>query len=189
MAEAEKDVLRNPEQRPSLSAWQGFLLLFRKGYRARTILALFVLGMIQLSGIDGVLYYAPTLFAQAGLPGETAAFLASGLSAILMLAISIPAFVFADKWGRRTSVISGGVGLSGCMLLIGTLYASNSVHPYGIARGWSLYQCLFSASHIARRGAPLVKSMRVKYSRHTLGLQQTLWLKDSVSLQISLLPS
>jgi MFS family permease len=56
MAEAEKDVLRPTEQRPSLSAWRGFLLLFRRGYRARTILALFILGMVQLSGIDGVLY-------------------------------------------------------------------------------------------------------------------------------------
>jgi MFS family permease len=51
-----------------------------------------------------------------------------------MLAISVPAFIFADKWGRRTSAISGGIGLSGCMLLIGTLYATGSVHPYGIAR-------------------------------------------------------
>ena len=52
------------------------------------------------------------LFAQAGLPEATASFLASGLSAILMLAISIPAFLFADKWGRRTSAITGGIGLS-----------------------------------------------------------------------------
>lgn len=56
MAEAEKDILRPQEQGPSLSGWQGFLLLFRRGYRSRTILALFVLGMVQLSGIDGVLY-------------------------------------------------------------------------------------------------------------------------------------
>jgi MFS family permease len=56
MAEAEKDILGAGQQGPSLSAWQGFLLLFRKGYRARTILALFLLGMVQLSGIDGVLY-------------------------------------------------------------------------------------------------------------------------------------
>jgi MFS family permease len=57
MAEAEKDILSTQnEQNMSLSAWQGFLLLFKRGYRARTVLALFVLGMVQLSGIDGVLY-------------------------------------------------------------------------------------------------------------------------------------
>jgi type VI protein secretion system component VasK len=51
-----------------------------------------------------------------------------------MLAISIPGFLLADKWGRRTSAITGGIGLSGVMLLIGTLYAAGAVHPYGIAR-------------------------------------------------------
>jgi len=143
MVEAEKDMLSaQNEQQMSLSAWQGFTLLFKKGYRARTILALFVLGMVQLSGIDGVLYYAPTLFAQAGLPAQTASFLASGLSAILMLVISVPAFLFVDKWGRRTSAITGGLGLSGCMLLIGSLYASNAVHPYGIAR-WVVIVSVF----------------------------------------------
>ena len=74
------------------------------------------------------------LFAQAGIPGEQASFLASGLSAILMMAISIPAFLFADKWGRRTSIISGGIGLSSCMIIIGSLYAAGAVHADGVAR-------------------------------------------------------
>ena len=59
--------------------------------------------------------YAPTLFHQAGLPEQTAGFLASGVSAILMLAISVPAVLLADKWNRRTSILTGGVLLSGCM--------------------------------------------------------------------------
>jgi MFS family permease len=59
-----------------------------------------------------------------------------------MLVVSIPAFIFADKWGRRTSTIAGGLGLSSCMLLIGSLYASNSVHSYGIAR-WVVIVLVF----------------------------------------------
>jgi hypothetical protein len=52
-----------------------------------------------------------------------------------MLAISIPAFLLAVKWGRRTSAVSGGLGLGGCMLRIGTLYAARVVvHAYGVAR-------------------------------------------------------
>jgi len=141
-AEEQQAMLGQMEQRPSLSAWQGFLLLWKKAYRKRTILGLFVLGMVQLSGIDGVLYYAPTLFKQAGLSGNTASFLASGLSAILMLAISIPAFLLSDKWGRRTSIISGGVILSGCMLMIGSLYAAGAVHSYGIGR-WVVVVSVF----------------------------------------------
>lgn len=63
MVEAEREFLSDLSitttgggQRLSLSPWQSFILLFKRGYRARTVLALFVLGMVQLSGIDGVLY-------------------------------------------------------------------------------------------------------------------------------------
>lgn len=59
MVEAERNFMSNAavaEQRVSLTPWQSFAILFRRGYRARTTLALFVLGMVQLSGIDGVLY-------------------------------------------------------------------------------------------------------------------------------------
>lgn len=58
MIEAEANFMNGAvaEQRVSLTPWQSFSLLFRRGYRARTVLALFVLGMVQLSGIDGVLY-------------------------------------------------------------------------------------------------------------------------------------
>ncbi|KAI1765401.1 putative MFS sugar transporter [Hypoxylon sp. FL1150] len=134
MVEAERDFLATPEQPLGLSMRQSFMLLFRRGYRARTILALFILGMVQLSGIDAVVYYAPILFEQAGISSTNASFLASGLSSILMLAISVPAFLLADKWGRRTSAISGGIILASCMFLMGSLYAAGVVHPYGFAR-------------------------------------------------------
>ena len=103
---------------------------------------MFILSFIQLSGIDGVLYYAPTIFAEAGIPSQTSSFLASGVSAILMLTFSIPATLFADKWGRRTSAIWGGIILSGSMLLVGSLYAANAVHSYGLAR-WAVIVSVF----------------------------------------------
>ncbi|KAF2714921.1 general substrate transporter [Pleomassaria siparia CBS 279.74] len=141
--EAEKDILNvQHEHTDNVSAWKGFLMMFQRTYRARTVLGLFVLGMVQLSGIDGLLYYAPTLFAQAGIPAQSSSFLASGVSAILMLAISIPAVLYSDRMGRRTSIIFGGLGLSSSMLIIGALYASNSVHTTGSAR-WVVVVLIF----------------------------------------------
>jgi MFS family permease len=46
---------RRPQPQTSLS-WRVVSDLFRKEYRFRTTLALFILGMVQLCGIDGVLY-------------------------------------------------------------------------------------------------------------------------------------
>ncbi|KAH6848513.1 general substrate transporter [Alternaria alternata] len=144
-AEAEKDVLRPVETAAAedqIGVLSGLRLIFTKDYRSQTWLAVFILSSIQLSGIDGVLYYAPTIFAQAGIPSQTASFLASGVSAILMLTFSIPATLLADKWGRRTSAICGGVILSASMLLIGSLYAADAVHSYGAAR-WVVIVSVF----------------------------------------------
>lgn len=108
---------------------------FAPNVRKRTFLGCFMMGMQQFSGIDGVLYYAPLLFTQAGLSGEQASFLASGVSALVIFGTTIPATAFSDHWGRRPSTIYGGLGLAGTMILIGSLYASNSVHgDHGAAR-------------------------------------------------------
>lgn len=57
MVEAERDFLTSTEdQQPSLSPWQSISILFKRAYRPRTVLALFILGMVQLSGIDAVIY-------------------------------------------------------------------------------------------------------------------------------------
>jgi MFS family permease len=55
--EAEKDILNaQHETTDAVSTVEGFFMMFKRNYRARTMLALFVLGMVQLCGIDGVLY-------------------------------------------------------------------------------------------------------------------------------------
>ncbi|KAI9152040.1 Sugar transport protein MST8 [Paramyrothecium foliicola] len=134
MEEARRDFLSTPVEQQNLTTLQSFQILFRQSYRSRTVLALFILGMVQFSGIDAVTYYAPALFAQAGISSNDSSFLASGVSMIAMLVATIPAVLLADKWGRRTSAISGGLGLCALMFLIGSMYASESVHAYGTGR-------------------------------------------------------
>jgi len=115
--------------------FKDFAKVLSKDARKQAALACFIMMMQQFSGIDGVLYYAPLLFQQAGLTSEKASFLASGVSALVILAVTIPASIYSDHWGRRASTITGGVLLTACMLLIGSLYAANSVHGgYGAAR-------------------------------------------------------
>ena len=55
--EVEKDMSKLTARGDSkVSLWQAIRSIFQKRYRLRTVLGLFVLGMVQLSGIDGVLY-------------------------------------------------------------------------------------------------------------------------------------
>ncbi|KAF7587667.1 hypothetical protein BBP40_006878 [Aspergillus hancockii] len=110
--------------------------IFSKDVRARTAIAVFLMGMQQLSGIDGVLYYAPLLFQQAGLASSDASFFASGVSALVIFGVTIPALFWADKWGRRQSTVYGGIGLSVTMFLMGSLYAGKAVHGSTGAGRW-----------------------------------------------------
>ncbi|KAJ4359476.1 uncharacterized protein N0V89_000030 [Didymosphaeria variabile] len=119
------------------------LRVFTKDARKPTALGVFMMSMMQLSGIDGVLYYAPLLFQQAGLVSESSSFLASGLSGVVIFATTIPAILLADRWSRRASVIYGGFVLTAVMLVIGALYAANAVHSDRGAARWVVVVFIF----------------------------------------------
>ncbi|KAI1853592.1 hypothetical protein JX266_001576 [Neoarthrinium moseri] len=130
--------------------------------RPRLFLAMFLMGMQQLSGIDEAdianslslfdiellrfftlsyyytnkSQYAPLLFQQAGLSSQQSTFFASGVSAIVIFAVTIPAIIWADSWGRRTNTIIGGVGMACTMFLMGGLYAGDAVHADTGAGRW-----------------------------------------------------
>ncbi|KAJ3837128.1 putative MFS sugar transporter [Lentinula raphanica] len=114
--------------------------IFRKDVRKRTILACFLMGMNQLSGIDGILYYAPVLFSQAGLSASTSKFLASGVSGLLNVFVTIVCTSFMDRMGRRISTIIGGI-IMGCIIcVIGSIYASGADSGSG---RWVIIVCLY----------------------------------------------
>lgn len=130
----------------------GFKEAFSAPFRARTIFGCFIMGMQQLAGIDGVFYYAPILFQKAGLSGEQASFLASGVSALAILGVTIPANFLADKWGRRTSSLLGGVLITAlrwdlCMRL------TRCMPTEALVSGWLLcpFTCLpLSSTELGR---------------------------------------
>ncbi|KAB5551361.1 sugar transport protein [Coniochaeta sp. 2T2.1] len=125
------------------ATFRDFREAFSAPFRGRTAFGCFLMGFQQFSGIDGVLYYAPILFAQAGLSSEQASFLASGVSALVMLAASVPATLFADHWGRRTSSLLGGSVITFLMLLMGSLYAAGEVHADSGAGRWVVIVCIY----------------------------------------------
>ncbi|KAK0434938.1 general substrate transporter [Armillaria borealis] len=115
--------------------------LWGKGIRTRTIFCVFIMAMQPLSGIDAVLYYAPTLFSQAGLSSTTSSFLASGVSGILMVLVTLCSQWFQDKWSRRVQQIGGSAICALAMLIIGAIYLShsNSTEPGRTAIICSIY--------------------------------------------------
>ena len=76
------------------------------------------------------------LFQQAGLKSSDASFFASGVSALVIFGTTIPGLIYADRWGRRSSIIYGGIGLAVTMFVIGGLYAGQAVHSSTGAGRW-----------------------------------------------------
>lgn len=73
-------------------------VMFQPETRRRTSLGVFMSGFQQLTGVDGLLYYAPVLFTQAGLSSTNASFLASGVSGLLNVVVTIISQFYTDKW-------------------------------------------------------------------------------------------
>ncbi|KAJ4414741.1 hypothetical protein N0V82_007733 [Gnomoniopsis sp. IMI 355080] len=146
-AEEEREMLASSatglEHAPDKSVWDSLKQTFKDfgdafsaPFRARTALGCFIMAFQQFCGIDGVLYYAPILFSQAGLSGNKANFLASGVSSLVILATTVVGTIFADKWGRRTSSVLGGTLITILMLLMGSMYAADLVHATHGAGRW-----------------------------------------------------
>ncbi|KAL8632056.1 hypothetical protein Q9189_002199 [Teloschistes chrysophthalmus] len=109
------------------------LWVLKKQNRKQAFLGMFLMGAMQFSGIDA---YAPVVFRQAGLSSTESSFLASGVTGIVIFVSTIPASFLSDHWGRRTSSLWGAATLAFCMILIGSLYASGSVHGSQGAGRW-----------------------------------------------------
>ncbi|KAF7515313.1 hypothetical protein G7054_g14635 [Neopestalotiopsis clavispora] len=182
------------EHSPDATFWENikttmseFREAFSSPFRSRTIFGCFLMAMQQFSGIDGVLYYAPSLLQQAGISSSRASFLASGVSALLIMAVTFPATLMADRWGRKTSTLVGGSLIFAVMLLMGSLYAAGSVHADGGAGRWVvivsiyLFAVVFSTTWAIGIRSYMIESLprKTRSSAASLG-QGSNWLANYI---------
>ncbi|KAI7367483.1 sugar transporter [Hortaea werneckii] len=64
----------------------------------------------QFMGCNAIIYYAPTIFGQLGLSGNTTSLLATGVYGIVNTLSTLPALFLIDKVGRRPLLMSGAIG-------------------------------------------------------------------------------
>jgi MFS family permease len=92
----------------------------------------------QWTGINAVLYYAPTIFKSLGLSSNTISLLATGVVGIVMFIATIPSVLYIDKIGRKPMLTIGAIGMALCHFIIAVIVARNQdsweYHP---AAGWA----------------------------------------------------
>ncbi|KAJ4374310.1 hypothetical protein N0V83_003051 [Neocucurbitaria cava] len=117
-----------------MSAWSTFKLqfvaigsLFRtKGMFKRVVIATLTMFFQQWTGINAILYYAPTIFQGLGLSSTSVSLLATGVVGIVMFIATIPAVMYVDSWGRKPTLVVGAVGMALCHFIVAAIVASFS---------------------------------------------------------------
>ncbi|TLD17940.1 uncharacterized protein PgNI_02345 [Pyricularia grisea] len=124
------------EQFPELSnptVWNTFKLQFvaigrlfkTRSMWKRIIVATVTMFFQQWTGINAVLYYAPSIFKQLGLSSNEVSLLATGVVGVVMFIATIPAVLWIDRAGRKPVLTIGALGMSFCHFVIAIILAKN----------------------------------------------------------------
>jgi SP family arabinose:H+ symporter-like MFS transporter len=106
-----KEALATHEEQASLAE------LFRPTMRRVLTLGILVAVLQQITGINAVFFYAPTIFQQSGV-GTDAAFMQGIFVGLINLVFTVLAIGLIDRLGRRPLLIAGLAGIAASMLLL-----------------------------------------------------------------------
>ncbi|CAO3588128.1 unnamed protein product [Absidia cylindrospora] len=96
--------------------------LFKPGIAYRVFLGVCLQIWQQLTGMNIIMFYVVFLFQQAGIgDSQESTLIASGVSYVLNVVMTIPAIMFVDKWGRRPTLIFGALAMSSFLWIVGGL--------------------------------------------------------------------
>jgi sugar porter (SP) family MFS transporter len=97
-------------------------ILFQPGFRLALFIGISLAILGQFMGVNAVLYYGPTIFADSGLSGGDSLLYQSLVGAVNMLT-TIIALIIIDKVGRKKLVYWGVSGMIISLILIGFYFA------------------------------------------------------------------
>jgi MFS transporter, SP family, xylose:H+ symportor len=97
--------------------------LFRQPHWRLVFLACTMAMFNQLTGINAILYYAPTIFRIAGALRDSALLQSIAVGGTLLLFTIVAMFVI-DRFGRRILLLIGSVGMATCLGLLAGAFAN-----------------------------------------------------------------
>lgn len=177
--------------------------LFAPAIRPAMIIGIGLAVFQQVTGINTIIYYAPTIFQSAGIKGNTGSILATVVVGVVNVALTVVSIILVDKVGRKPLLLWGiggmVVGLAG--LGGGFLFQGNNflmwitlaflliyIASFAVGLGpifWLLISEIFpnnmrgraeSVSTIANWGANFVVAITFLTLINWLGHSVTFWL-------------
>jgi sugar porter (SP) family MFS transporter len=108
----------------------GFREVLNPGVRHVMIIGVALAVFQQITGINTIIYYAPTLLASAGL-GTSAALLANVVNGAVNVLMTIVAIRLLDRTGRRPLLLGGTTGMAVGMLVVALTFAISGSQLHG----------------------------------------------------------
>ena len=96
--------------------------LLRPDVRKLVVIGVLLAVFQQITGINTVIYYAPTLLHQAGL-GNSASLLANVGNGIVNVGMTVVAIRLIDRVGRRVLLIGGTAGMAVALFVVAATFA------------------------------------------------------------------
>jgi sugar porter (SP) family MFS transporter len=164
----------------------------------------------QITGINTVIYYAPTIFKFAGLSSSSVAILASVGVGIVNVALTLVAMQLIDRIGRRPLLLISLAGMSLSLLVLGLAFKLPQlsaslgwisvtslmlyVGSFAVGLGpvfWLVLSEIYplrirgramSVGTLANWGANLIVAVSFLTLTHLMGKAPTFWLYGAVSI-------
>jgi MFS transporter, SP family, arabinose:H+ symporter len=119
--EAEKIIHQfQMEVSPVTARHQPLSLLFNRNNISKLIIGILIPFLGQFSGINAVIYYGPKIFEDMGFASSASIGVQVLIGLVNMLTTFI-AVLNVDRWGRKTLLINGLIGIISSLFLLGVL--------------------------------------------------------------------
>ncbi len=92
----------------------------------------------QVTGINTVIYYAPTIFREAGFASNAAAILATVGVGLVNVLMTVVALLLMDRAGRRTLLLVGLSVMTICLVILAAAFAAGHSATLGIVTALAL---------------------------------------------------
>ncbi len=123
IAEGDVDVLVAQIQSAQTNVASSFSRLFGGSFTRPVTLAILIAMFNQLSGINAIIYYAPRVFEMAGLGTESALLSSAGIGLVNLISTMV-GLTLIDKYGRKTLMFVGSLGLIAALALASEAFFS-----------------------------------------------------------------
>jgi SP family galactose:H+ symporter-like MFS transporter len=94
-----------------------FVEIFQGRFRLAGIFVVTLGFLVQITGINAIVYYSPTIITQAGVEDPFQAIVVNGFIQVAGVVAVVVSFLVVDRWGRRPTLLTG----------VGTMAAANAL--------------------------------------------------------------